>query len=78
MSKSSQGDDRGVDIFATHKSIELGSYFNLSSTHAQFARAHVVGEVIAQVLDSKNDLVATARNAVVWETEIGQALKLWG
>ena len=75
---SSQGDDRGIDVFATGKAVQLASYFNFSSTHAQFARSHVVGEVNAQFLDEDEDLISTARNAVVWETEEGQALQRWG
>lgn len=69
---------RGVDVFATGKAVELESFFNLPSTHAQFARAHVVGEVHADFLDAQLDLVATARNSVVWESDAGQALQKWG
>src|SRR5579864_6290344 len=70
---SSSQENRGVDIFANGKAIELGSYFHLASTHAQFARAHLVGEITASFLDSPaGDLVATARNSVVWESTSGQ------
>ncbi len=69
---------RGVDIFATGKAVELGSYFNLSTTHAQFARAYLVGEVHADFLDAGQDLVSTARNSVVWETPQAIALQQWG
>ncbi len=75
----SSQEDRGVDIFANGKAIELGSYFHLATTHAQFARAHLVGEVTAGFLDSPAvDLVATARNSVVWESANGQLLQAWG
>jgi len=77
LSKSAQT-DRGIDIFASGKAVELGSFFNLSSTHAQFARAHVVGEVHADFLDADMDLAATARNSVVWESDLGAALERWG
>lgn len=78
LEKSSQK-GRGVDIFATGKAVELGSFFHYPSTHAQFARAHLVGEVHADFLDSsKEDLVATARNSVVWESPAGQDLERWG
>lgn len=69
---------RGVDLFATGKAVELGSYFNLSSTHAQFARAYLVGEVHADFLDAGQDLVSTARNSVVWETSQATTLEQWG
>lgn len=77
LGKSAQT-DRGIDIFASGKAVELGSFFNLSSTHAQFARAHLVGEVHADFLDADADLAATARNSVVWESEFGAALERWG
>ncbi len=73
--------DRGVDIFATGKAVQLGSYFKYPSTHAQFARAHLVGEVHADFLDGEGedgDLIATARNSVVWEFPMGQLLRDWG
>jgi hypothetical protein len=69
---------RGVDIYASGKAVEIGSFFNYPSTHAQFARAHLVGEVQAQFLDDEEDLAATARNSVVWESEAGLALQAWG
>ena len=77
LEKSSQT-ERGIDVFANRKAAELGSFFNLSSTHAQFARAHIVGEVHANSLDEGRDNVSTARNSVVWESETGVALQEWG
>ena len=68
---------RGIDIYASGKAVELGSFFNYPSTHAQFARAHLVGQIHADFLDGpKADHVATARNSVVWERE--QDLENWG
>lgn len=77
LDKSSQS-DRGVDIFANGKAAELSSFFNLGSTHAQFARAHFVGEVHAPCLDAGADHISTARNSVVWESQQGAALQEWG
>jgi len=68
---------RGIDIYASGKAVELGSFFNYPSTHAQFARAHLVGQIHADFLDGpKADHIATARNSVVWERE--QDLENWG
>ena len=78
LPQASQAHDRGVDIFATEKAVELASYFNYPSTHAQFARAHLVGEIHADFLDSRTDNVGTARNSVVWESEPGLRLQEWG
>ena len=70
---------RGVDIFANNKAVELGSYFNNPSTHAQFARAHLVGEIHAYILDAPTaDLISTARNSVVWESPEAQQIQEWG
>jgi hypothetical protein len=76
---SSSQSNRGVDIFAHGKAVELQSYFNYPSTHAQFARAHLVGEIHADFLDDpENDLVATPRNSVLWEEPAANALQSWG
>lgn len=77
VAKSSQT-GRGLDIFANGKAAELGSFFNFPSTHAQLARAYVIGEVHADFLDEGEDLVATARNSVVWESGPAQDLQTWG
>ena len=70
--------DRGVDVYARNKAVELDTMFGLKTTHAQFARAYVVGEVHAEFLDAEEDHIATARNTVNWESEAGQALANWG
>lgn len=71
--------NRGIDIYANGKAAELGSYFNYPSTHAQFARAHLVGELHADFLDApSDDLIATARNAILWEEEEAHRFEEWG
>ena len=77
LEESSQT-ERGVDVFANEKAVELGTFFNYASTHIQFARAHFVGEIHADFLDGEEDLAATARNSVIWESETGQAFQEWG
>ena len=79
FAKSASQRDRGIDIFASGKSVEIGSFFNYPSTHAQFARAHLVGEVYAEFLDDQDqDLASTARNSVVWDSHLGHAREKWG
>lgn len=70
--------DRGIDIFANGKAAQLSSFFNWSSTHAQFARAHLIGEIHADCLDETDDNISTARNSVVWESNVGLGLQEWG
>ncbi|MGH7771426.1 MAG: ATP-binding protein [Candidatus Binatia bacterium] len=77
VERSSQT-ERGVDIFARGKAVELESTFRLKTTHIQFARAYVVGEVHADFLDAEEDNISTGRNAALWESAPGQKLEEWG
>lgn len=70
--------ERGVDIFAKGKIVELETMFNLKTTHIQFARAYVVGEIHAEFLDAQEDNISTARNSVRWESPAGLKLQEWG
>jgi len=77
VEKSSQT-ERGVDIFVRGKAAELETMFGLKTTHIQFARAYVVGEIHADFLDSEEDNISTGRNSVHWESDAGEKLKIWG
>ena len=77
VQKSSQT-ERGVDVFSRGKAVELETTFELKTTHIQFARAYVVGEIHADFLDAEEDNISTGRNLVHWESEAGQKLKEWG
>jgi hypothetical protein len=77
VEKSSQI-DRGVDVFARGKAVEMDTMFGLKTTDIQFARAYVVGEISAEFLDAAEDNIATGRNSVHWESEEGQKLQDWG
>lgn len=77
IEKASQT-ERGVDVFARGKSVELETMFDLKTTHIQFARAYVVGEIHAEFLDSDDDNISTGRNTVDWESYSGQKLEEWG
>jgi len=70
--------DRGVDVFARGKAVELDTMFGLRTTHIQFARAYVVGEIHANFLDDVEDNISTGRNAAHWESSAGQKLQEWG
>jgi hypothetical protein len=77
VEKSSQT-ERGVDVFARGKVVELDTMFSLETTHIQFARAYVVGEIQADFLDAEDDHISTARNSVHWDSEAGRTLQEWG
>lgn len=78
LMKSSSSADRGIDVFARGKSAELNTFFGEPSTHAQFARAYIVGEIHAEFLDREHDHIGTGRNIVKWDEEAGQKLQTWG
>ena len=77
VEKASQT-ERGVDIFARGKVVELETMFLLKTTHIQFARAYIVGEIHADFLDAEEDNISTARNSAQWESVAGQKLQYWG
>ena len=77
VEKSSQV-DRGVDVFAHGKAVELETMFGLKTTHIQWGRAYIVGEVQADFLDEKEDNVLTGRTMAHWESGSGQKLQEWG
>jgi len=77
VEKSSQI-ERGVDVFVRGKAAQLETMFGLKTTHIQFARAYVVGEIYADFLDAEEDNISTGRNAVHWESKPGQKLEEWG
>lgn len=77
VEKTSQT-ERGVDIFVRGKTAELETMFGLKTTHIQFARAYVVGEIDADFLDAEEDNIATGRNSVHWDSIPGQKLESWG
>lgn len=77
VEKSSQV-DRGVDIFAHGKSVELDTMFSMKTTSIQLSRAYIVGEVHADFLDEQYDRISTPRNTAQWDSEEGQKLQEWG
>ena len=76
--RDSKQTERGVNIYANRKAAEVGSFFNYSGTTATFARAYLVGEIHADFLDGADDLIATARNEIVWEDPRARVLEDWG
>lgn len=77
ISKSSQT-ERGVDVFSRGKVAEIETMFGLKTTHIQFARAYVVGEIHAEFIDGEDDNISTARDSIDWESDAGHKLAEWG
>jgi hypothetical protein len=79
LTTESSSANRGVDIFVREKAVEMSTMFGLPTTHAQWARAYIVGRINADFLDSgPEDQISTGRGSVQWESEQGQRLQAWG
>jgi len=69
---------RGISIFAGGKLVQEPTLFGASAAGKTFAYSHMLGELNAEFLDGKNDVISTNRSAINWESEEGQALEEWG
>jgi len=70
----------GVRIYARGKIAAITRDFGLPSGFAgeYVARSYLVGEIEADWLDEKEDLLQTHRQDILWSTEVGQAFSAWG
>lgn len=84
MSRVSYRDDEmaGVRIYARGKIVATTRDFEQPAgfTGEFTIRSYLVGEVHADWLDDDHgeDLVRTDRQAILWESDLGQALRTWG
>ncbi len=72
----------GVRIYARSKIVAITRDFGLISGYTgEFTlKAYLVGEIHAEWLDQDDgeDLVKTDRQDILWESDYGQAMSLWG
>jgi hypothetical protein len=70
----------GVRIYCRGKITAQTSIFNLKSgfTGEYDVRSYIVGEIHADWLDEKDDLIQTDRRDILWSHELGQAFEIWG
>lgn len=70
----------GVRIYVRGKIGSVTRDFGLPSGFAgEFvARSYLVGEIHADWLDQKEDLMQTHRQDILWSSELGQAFSKWG
>lgn len=82
MSKSSYKNEEfaGVRIYVRGKIASLTRDFGAPAgfTGEYVARSYLVGEIHADWLDEKEDLIQTHRQDILWSSELGQALSKWG
>ena len=70
----------GVRIYARGKIVAVTRDFNQPSgfTGEFRLRSYLVGEVQADWLDDAEDLIRTDRQDILWDSELGAALREWG
>jgi hypothetical protein len=70
----------GVRIYARGKIVATTRDFEQPAgfTGEYTTRSYLVGEVEADWLDEKEDLIRTDRQSILWDSELGSALRDWG
>jgi hypothetical protein len=68
--------DRGIIVLTRGKLVQEPTLFGVTGGK-ELAYSYMVGELHADFLDDQNDLIATYRSSIVWESEEGLALKTW-
>ena len=77
LPNTARGDiDRGIVILTRGKLVQEPTLFGVTGGK-ELAYSYMVGEIHADFLDDQNDLIATYRSSIVWESEEGLALKIW-
>ena len=70
---------RGIAVIVRGKMAQEPFFFRLSGgTHGQVGMEYLIGEVQADFLDDKEDLIATDRASVLWEDPRARPLLTWG
>ena len=70
----------GVRVFARGKIVAQTRDFDIQAgfTGEYKMRSYVVGEIYADWLDEKDDLIRSDRQGIIWTSERGEALQQWG
>ena len=69
--------DRGIVLMARGKLVQEPFVFD-AVVGQQFALSYLIGELHVDFTDEVEDMIATTRNSLVWDTEENEALKEWG
>jgi hypothetical protein len=70
---------KGISVIARGKQAQEPWFFDLSGGYwGQHGQAYMTGEIWADFLDSKNDLIATDRATVLWDHPTAKPLFEWG
>ena len=80
LDRTSQDKDkieRGIVLMARGKLVQEPFVFD-AVVGQQFALSYLIGELHVDFTDEVEDMIATTRNSLVWDTEENEALKEWG
>ena len=80
LDRTSQDKDeieRGIALMARGKLVQEPFVFD-AVVGQQFALSYLIGELHVDFTDEVEDMIATTRNSLVWDTEENTALKEWG
>ena len=76
MKSALDADDVGLTVMARGKMVQKSTTFGIRQ--GDYTYSHITGEITADFFDEEEDLVSTNRQAVIWESEKGEALQEWG
>ena len=69
--------DTGIVLMARGKLVQEPFVFK-TDVGQQFALSYLTGELNVEFTDENEDMIATTRNSLVWDTEENEALEEWG
>ena len=69
--------DTGIVLMARGKLVQEPFVFK-TDVGQQFALSYLTGELHVEFTDENEDMIATTRNSLVWDTEENEALEEWG
>jgi hypothetical protein len=70
-------DDRGIVIMARGKLLQAATMFGIKVAN-RYSFAYIAGFLNAEFMDQTEDLIATDRQNLIWDSLQGEALKKWG
>ena len=69
----------GISILTRGKLAQTPWFFDLAGgTTGQLGMRYMVGEIQADFLDDKEDLITTDRAGILWSHPVAEPLKIWG
>ena len=77
MKSALDADDVGLTVMARGKLVQKSTTFGVRQGD-KYTYSRITGEITADFFDEEEDLVSTNRQALIWESEKGEALQEWG